>query len=73
MPYKHQTESYRNGGEWVCWCDGFDMEMSNAIVANIRSQGFKAKRQKDRIFVRADELKKIDAEACHPENLALAD
>ena len=69
MPYKHQTESYRDGGKWLCWCDGFDTEMSQKIVGNIRSQGFKAKRQKDRIFVLAAELNQIDAEACHPDNL----
>lgn len=69
MPYKHQTESYREGGKWICWNEGWDIEVSKQIVSNIRSQGFKAKREKDRIFVLASEVRSIDAEACHPDNL----
>ena len=36
MSYKHQSKSYRQGGKWVCWCDG----LTNApeIAADLRKR-----------------------------------
>lgn len=61
MPYKHQAESYRNGGEWVCWCDGYNEETTLKVVEDVRRQGFKAKREKDRVFVKAEDIGKIQS------------
>ena len=59
MPYKHQTQSYRKGG-WICWQDAGTAEYAAMIVADIRKQGFKAKREKDRVFVLSVDQDKID-------------
>lgn len=61
MPYKHQTESYRGGGLWTCWCDAYSTEHAAHVVSCIRSQGFKAKREKERVFVLTENLAQIDA------------
>ena len=57
MAYKHQTESYRDGGKWVCWCDGWDNAAQE--TARIRGLGFSAKRQGLRVFVLASEVDEI--------------
>lgn len=60
MPYKHQSESYREGGRWLAWCDGFTDEYTAHVIADIRRQGFKARKRGDRVFVLASELGQID-------------
>ena len=60
MPIKHHSESYREGGKWICWCDGLNEELTLSIVQHIRSQGFKVKREKDRVFVLAKDVYEID-------------
>lgn len=57
MPYKHQTQSYRDGGEWACWCDG--LVNAAEIAADLRAKGFRVKRQKDRVFVLESEIAEI--------------
>ena len=60
MAIKHHSKSYRDAGRWVCWCDGLNSEITLATVKEIRSRGFKVKREKDRVFVLADDVNKID-------------
>ncbi|MGI9345558.1 MAG: hypothetical protein ACR2PW_04755 [Gammaproteobacteria bacterium] len=62
MPYKHQTESYRDGGKWTCWCDAYDTEHAAHVVSCIKAQGFKAKRSKERVFVETTALDQINAD-----------
>lgn len=57
--YKHQTQCYRIGGEYVCWCDAYDIEHAKRIVQRIRKDGFSVKRVKDRVFVKAGDFTKI--------------
>ncbi len=54
---KHQTKSYRDGGKWVCWCDGLVDTL--AIVADLRAKGFKVRREGDRVFVLATDVHRI--------------
>lgn len=57
MAYKHQTESYRDGGKWICWCDGLDA--AARITKYLRTQGIGAKREKDRVFILAADRDKV--------------
>lgn len=66
MPYKHQTESYRDGGAWVCWCDAFSVEHAKRVAATLRSSGYACKRERDRVFVRPADMAKIPAYLCLP-------
>lgn len=61
MAFKHQTESFRDGGKWICWCDGHSIEHAKAITADIKEQGFAAKREKNRVFVQPNDMVKIDS------------
>lgn len=59
MTYKHQINSYRDGGKWVCWCDGLVDTLN--IVADLRARGFKVRREGDRVFVLASEAPQISS------------
>jgi hypothetical protein len=61
MPYKESSKCYRDGGKWVCWCDGLDMELTLRIVESIRACGFSVKREGDIVFVLQSDVDKIDS------------
>ena len=61
MPYKHQSDSYRDGGKWTCWCEGRGIENAKDMTADIRRQGFEAKREGDQVFVRPADTDKIES------------
>lgn len=61
MAFKHQTKSYRDGGKWVCWCDGLVDTLK--IVADLRAKGFTVRREKDRVFVLAADVERLAAAA----------
>lgn len=58
MAYKHQTNSYRGGGKWICWSDG--LIQAQQIATEIRAMGFKVKREGTRIFVLANEVEDLE-------------
>ena len=53
---KASINQYRNGGERVLWIDGRFDEITQAVVADIRSKGFKCWRTKDQVWVRNSDL-----------------
>ena len=59
MAYKHQAESFRKGGEWVCWSEGLRRELTLKVVESIRAQGLKVRREADQVFVRAEDVFRI--------------
>lgn len=48
---KLSINQYRAGGLYQLWCDGLYRDLTLAVVADIRSKGFKCWRTGDQVWV----------------------
>lgn len=62
MPYKPQSECFRDGGALVNYCDGYSVAHAVEIAASIRRQGFRCRRDREQVFVRPEDLMVIQSD-----------